>query len=90
MNDVKQSGSLIELTDRKELRISGVEDIYSFDENTVCLQTALGELNVDGKSLKLCDLSIQSGIVSITGTIDGCYYVDRQEKKKRGLFGNKS
>lgn len=89
MIETKQGSGRLELTDRKELQITGVEDVYAFDENTVYLKTVQGELSVDGSGLRLCDLSLENGAVCITGKIDGFYYIDRQEKKKRGLFGRK-
>lgn len=89
MNEAIRQGGTIELIDRKDLKIIGVEDIYSFDDTSVCMKTTKGQLCVEGEGLRICDLSLQNGLVAVSGRIDGFYFVDCQEKKKRGLFGRK-
>ena len=89
MIETKQGSAQLVLTDRSELHIDGVEDVYAFDESNVHLKTTMGELSVDGEGLRLRDLSLENGGVFIEGKIDGLYYIDRQEKKKHGLFGRK-
>jgi len=49
---MKQPHNLI-LQNRKDLSVSGVTEVVSFDENTVVLITALGELTVRGFSLHI-------------------------------------
>ena len=90
MNETTIKSGMLELLDRKTLTINGVEDIFAFDDHSVYLKTAVGELSVEGEELRLCDLSLQNGILSVSGRIDGLYYVDQREKKKRGLFGRKN
>lgn len=90
MNTTTKIGSNITINDRTVLQVNGVEDVLSFDENTVYLKTVLGNLNIDGSDLHIQNLSIESGSLAVTGTIDGLYYVAKEEKKKNGLFFRKS
>ena len=53
------------LEDRKKLVVSGVEDVDSFDEQTVVAYTAVGELMIKGEGLHINKLSLE------TGTLDG-------------------
>ena len=47
----------VKLTDRETLSVDGVVNVGSFDENFVTIATSLGELNVEGESLKIENLS---------------------------------
>ena len=89
MNENK-SGSSISLCDRALLKLEGVEDILSFDENSVYLKTSLGNLNVDGSGLHIQNLSLENGSLAVIGRIDGLFYVAEEGKKKKGLFFRKS
>lgn len=73
------------LNDRKRLDLTGVADVDSFDDRTVVARTALGELTVRGQALSVCRLSIDSGDLSIEGTIDSLEYTT-VEPHKGGLF----
>ncbi|MDE6101622.1 MAG: YabP/YqfC family sporulation protein, partial [Ruminococcus sp.] len=44
-NNIKQNQNLI-LQNRKNLSISGITDVDSFDEKAICLYTQLGELTI--------------------------------------------
>lgn len=49
------------LEDRKKLVVSGVEDVDSFDEQTVVAYTAVGELMIKGEGLHINKLSLETG-----------------------------
>ena len=44
----RQTGHTITMKGRKSLKISGVEDVLSFDEDSIIMQTCMGTLSVDG------------------------------------------
>ena len=71
---------------RKELSVTGVKDIDSFDETGAVLQTACGELTVEGSELKMGILDTDRGVVSITGKINGIFYSAEQMAEKRGII----
>ena len=52
---------ILNLTDRKRLSISGVEDVEAFDEETVALSTAGGGLTIHGSGLKINKLTLDGG-----------------------------
>lgn len=64
------------LDSRRTLSVSGVTEIDSFDENTVCLRTTRGPMTVRGKALHLQQLSIGGGEVLVDGTVDAIFYED--------------
>ena len=66
----------LSLDSRRTLSVSGVMEIDSFDETTVCLRTTRGPLSVRGRGLHLQQLSIGGGEVLVDGTVDAIVYED--------------
>ena len=62
------------LNERKQLTISGVTEVVSFDDNSVVMHTALGSLEVQGQQLQLRSLSPEGGQVAVDGHICALYY----------------
>lgn len=72
------------LQDRKQLEISGVVDVDSFDENVVICDTSLGRLTIHGRELHVNRLNVEGNALSVEGRIDSFVYTDA---KRGGLFG---
>ena len=62
------------LRDRSRLTVTGVNEVVSFDENAVVLNTNLGNLVVQGSGLQLKTLSIEGGQVAVDGTVSALVY----------------
>lgn len=73
------------LENRKSMTISGVEDVDSFDEQTIIIYTDLGELTVRGSDLHINRLSIEIGELALEGNIESLAYTDNQPKQT-GFF----
>lgn len=73
------------LENRKKLTLSGIEDVDSFDEETIVLYTDTGSLTVKGEGLHINKLSVESGEVSIEGRVDSLVYSDGETGKGRGM-----
>jgi len=59
---------------RRQLSLTGVEDVERFDEQEIVLLTTGGELVVRGAGLSIGKLSVDAGDVSISGEIDSLSY----------------
>ena len=81
---VKMPHNLI-LEGRRVLTVSGVNDIDSFDEQSVVLFTEMGELTVKGTNLHINKLNIDNSELSIEGDIISCEYSDKESSKSKGL-----
>ena len=68
------------LEERGRLSVSGVEEVESFDENTVVMTTALGTLVIQGENLHIEALSLDGGELKVTGEVDSLSYEQRQEQ----------
>lgn len=66
------------LENRKTLSLSGVNEVDSFDEESVVILTDYGELNIKGNNLNISKLNLESGEVSIEGTISTLIYTDNR------------
>ena len=70
------------LDERSKLTMTGVTEVVSFDDATVVLRTVLGTLEVQGQQLKLTNLSLDGGQVTIDGHISALYYEEPREKRR--------
>ncbi len=75
------------LEDRKNLTITGVQDIDSFDEQMVVAFTDQGELTVRGYNLHVGKIDVESGELYVQGEIESLAYADPQPQRGGGLFG---
>ena len=69
------------LEDRTRFSVDLVENVENFTEEEILLKTAQGGLLVQGKNLKMEDLSIESGNILLTGKIDKIEFSDIKEKR---------
>lgn len=76
---------LLTLDERKALRVSGVTEVESFDEQSAVLHTACGTLLITGEGLHLQNLSIDGGQVAVDGKITSLQYEEARPAK--GFFG---
>lgn len=73
------------LSERKNLTMTGVTEVVSFDDSTVILHTSLGTLVVQGAELQLKNLSLDGGQVAVDGNISALLY--EENRPSGGLFG---
>ena len=76
----------ISMEDRNKITLTGVNDVDSFDEETVTVITSEGELSIKGSELHIGKLSTDTGEMSIEGRIDALIYTNDQPKQG-GFFG---
>ncbi len=67
------------LEDKRFLSVTGVNDVASFDEQTIVAQTVMGELTVVGSELKIDSFSTQTGDLSVEGNIVSLGFSERAE-----------
>lgn len=67
------------LNERRQLAMTGVTEVVSFDENAVVLHTQLGRLTVHGKDLQLRQLALDGGQVAVDGTVSAIVYEEPRQ-----------
>ena len=67
------------LNERRQLSMTGVSEVVSFDEAAVLLRTELGTLLIQGRDLQLKTLSLEGGQVVVEGIVSSLSYEEPRE-----------
>lgn len=76
-----KSNHNITISSRKLMTLTGIEDVISFDEESVVMRSSLGIMTIDGGELHIIKLELDGGNVTIEGNINGLFYMDASEKE---------
>lgn len=79
----------ITINERKNIVISGVKKIDSFDDEEFLLETSMGYLIIKGTSLEIIKLDTYQGNVSIKGKVNSMNYLENNKKEKEESMFNK-
>ena len=72
------------LENRGKLSISGVNDVLSFDDQVVIVETELGLLTVKGENIRVNKLSLDTSEVIVDGEISSLTYSQKVTEKNGG------
>ena len=72
------------LEEREQLAVSGVEEVESFDENIIIMDTSRGTLVVRGEGLHIEKLSLDGGDLKVEGMVESLSY--EESRQRRGGF----
>ena len=64
----------VSLVERKNIKITGVTKVISFDDTYVLLSSLMGDIDVSGRNMKVDALDLESGYALISGEICGINY----------------
>lgn len=81
----KNQNILIE--DRSRVTITGVEQVESFNDNSIVLKTVKGGMIIKGEGLNVGKLNLEDGNVKIDGIINGITYSDKDYSQKGNIIG---
>ena len=88
--EVSGAQHALSLNDRSILTLSGIKEVIGFDEQTISVLTQVGQLVIEGQSLHIDKLNVESGDLIVTGDINSFLYRDGINEKKgfiQRLFG---
>lgn len=69
------------LVNRNKAYFTGVNDVKSFDETEIVLDTVQGMLIIQGKLLHVKRLSLENGEADIEGIVDRMLYSKKKSSK---------
>lgn len=72
----------IVIENRHTLTATGIGAILSYDSFTAALATDLGTLTVGGEGLTVSELSVHTGEVKISGSIEYVQYTAKKDKRE--------
>lgn len=73
----------INVLERKNILVTGVKKIESFDDEEFLMETVMGFLVLKGEGLELLKLDTMQGNVSIKGLLKSFSYVEDGVKKEK-------
>jgi sporulation protein YabP len=79
----------IVIQNREKTVVTGVEDILSFDDELVIMQTNLGMLTIKGQELKMNKLNLDNSELIIEGKTCAIAYSDAIDGNKKQGFMSK-
>ena len=82
-NPIQTKVSSISLENRRKMLLTGVNEVLSFNDEKIILNTVLGKLNIKGQNLKMNKLDVKNGDVIVDGYITSLIYNNKKDKKKK-------
>lgn len=74
----------IVVENREKVSVSGVENVESFDEERIILETSEGMLTLEGENLHINSLSVEDGEMMVEGYIYSFVYSDGEGNTSAG------
>ncbi|MBR1376233.1 MAG: sporulation protein YabP [Bacilli bacterium] len=74
--------SSVTLNDRKNIVVTGVKKIESFNDKEFLMDTTLGPISIKGNDLEIIKLDTYQGNVSIKGYVNSFTYKEDGKKQK--------
>ena len=71
------------IEERKTLALTCIENIVSFDESFLLLDSRASLVSVEGEGLQILKMDVDSGEVIIVGKINALSYADKKKGVKR-------
>ena len=87
--ELKSSRHRILCASRSQVEITEVTGVVAFDEEEIVLETGGGKMRIVGDGLRITVLSLETGVVSAVGKIDGFSYLDDGTEKRSRFFSRR-
>ncbi len=75
------------ITERETITVDGVNNVESFDDQEVVLETTAGMLMLRGREFHIKQLNLDEGNLTIEGYLAGLEYAEEMGKKARSFLG---
>ena len=85
----KETQHTITLTNRANLSVTGINDVDAFNEQEIVAVCDTGERVIKGELLHIEELSIETGLLTVSGKISSLSYSEKftQTSVLKRLFG---
>ena len=71
------------LDNRRKLVLTGTVDVNGFNEETVSVKTTAGTLIIKGSGLHIDKLNLETGDVTVDGTVNSMQYIGGDSSRSR-------
>ncbi len=87
IEEIVTSNHEVKIMDRRQIYLTGVKKISSFDHEEFLLETTMGILLLKGEGLEILRLDTHDGNVRIKGKINSFSYLESKDKiKEESIF----
>ncbi len=71
------------LDNRRKLVLTGAVDVNGFNDETVSVKTTAGTLIIKGSGLHIDKLNLETGDVTVSGTVNSMQYIGTDNTRSR-------
>lgn len=71
------------LDNRRKLVLTGAVEVNGFNEETVSVKTTAGTLIIKGSGLHIDKLNLETGDVTVSGTVNSMQYIGTDNSRSR-------
>lgn len=82
-SNISNYNHALNIIERKNIYISGVSKIDSFDDEEFLIETTMGYMAIKGKDLEIVKLDTKEGTISIKGLLISMSYIEELKKMKK-------
>ena len=86
-DEKRRSRHTVSIDERERIRMGGVLEVLSFDEEGVMLETECGLMMLKGTGLHMGKLDLDAGEVTVEGLFDSITYSDGTLSDKHSFLG---
>lgn len=84
LTNVNKRAHKLILNNRRTCNLTGINDVLSFDEHEIILETEQGMLMLKGNDLHVSRLMLDKGEVDVDGRIDSFTYSEQSSMGTKG------
>lgn len=89
MDNIILGSHELRVNDRREIFLTGIKKIVSFDNEEFLMESNMGVILLKGSSLEILKLDTHDGNVKIKGKINSFTYLDGENKQNNEGFFTK-
>lgn len=82
----KVIGHNLMIDNRQRVTISDVDDVASFNEQSIVISSRSGAIVIKGENLHVLKLDLDEGRIIIEGTINSATYSEKKDKRDKSVW----
>jgi sporulation protein YabP len=82
----EKRGHIVSMQDRKNMLVTAVKDVDSFNLNEILLITEKGNILIKGDNIHVKRLNLERGEADIEGNFNSIVYTDTRKSKNESML----
>ncbi|MGL4362858.1 MAG: sporulation protein YabP [Cellulosilyticaceae bacterium] len=80
---------MVNIVDRQRLSMTGIIDVFSFNEELIEVETVDGYMDIEGIGLHIVKMNLDNGELIVEGRVCALEYEEQASTKKKGSMLSK-